>query len=340
MHVDPVCDIAQMLVDSLNLPIFIGETKVRIGVSIGVTFYPMDDNDSAGLIRDADLAMYQAKSDGRNCYRLHSHELRNQVSMRTALKSQLHYALERNELSLHYQLKVDRGGKKIMGVEALLRWNNTTFPNVTPMDFIPLAEETGLIIPIGEWVLATACRQFKSWLDQGTDPGILAVNLSAKQFKQVDLFDMIHKILITTELPPARLELEITESMAMQNAEDSIIILDKLRMLGISIAIDDFGTGYSSLSYLKRFPVQRLKIDQSFVEDIESCSDGAAIVSAVIAMARSLNLEVTAEGVETSEQMDKLISLNCDEYQGYLFAKPITADKLGEMLRARKIIEG
>jgi len=335
LHVDPACDIAQKIVDSINVPIFIGKIKVHVGASVGVTFYPMDDTDSAGLIRDADLAMYKAKSDGRNCYRLHSNELRNLVSIRTELKSHLHFALERNELSLHYQLKVNRSGEKIMGVEALLRWNNAAYPLVSPADFIPLAEETGLIIPIGEWVLATACRQFKMWLDEGLEPGILAVNLSTKQFKQVDLFEMIDKILIETGLSPSRLELEITESMAMQNADESVIILEKLRGLGVSIAIDDFGTGYSSLSYLKRFPVQRLKIDQSFVEGIESDTDGAAIVSAVIAMARSLNLEVTAEGVETEQQMTKLVSLNCDEYQGYLFSKPIAANKLGELLHTQ-----
>ena len=334
LHVDPVCDIAQKVIDSISMPMFILDTKVNIGASIGVTFYPMDDNGSDGLIKDADLAMYQAKGDGRNCYRLHSDELRNQVSTRTALKAELRYALERNELSLHYQVKVDHGGKKIMGVEALLRWNNAAFPTVSPLEFIPLAEETGLIIPIGEWVLATACRQFKAWLDAGFDPGILAVNLSAKQFKQPDLFEMIEKILLDTGLNASRLELEITESMAMHNAEESIIILDKLRVLGVSIAIDDFGTGYSSLSYLKRFPVQRLKIDKSFVQDIESDTDGSVIVSAVIAMAKNLRLEVTAEGVETQLQMSKLTSLNCDEYQGYLFARPISAVKLGELLQA------
>lgn len=335
LHVDPVCDIAQKVVDSISAPIYIMDAKVHVEACIGVTFYPMDDRDSEGLVRDAGLAMNQAKAEGRNCYRLHSNELRNLVSVRTALKAQLRYALERRELSLHYQLKVNQGGIKIVGVEALLRWNNASYPNISPVEFIPLAEETGLIIPIGEWVLDTACRQFKLWLDEGLEPGVLAVNLSAKQFKQPDLFETIHRVLMETGLSPSCLELEITESMAMHNADESIVILEKLRMLGVSIAIDDFGTGYSSLSYLKQFPVQRLKIDQSFVQDIESDHDGSPIVSAIVAMAKSLGLEVTAEGVETQQQMSKLSSLNCDEYQGYLFARPVTADKLGELLHAQ-----
>ena len=335
LHVDPVCNIAQKVVDSVCAPILVMGSKVHVGASIGVTFYPMDDNDCEGLIRDADLAMYQAKADGRNCYRLHSNELRKQVSVRTALKAQLHYALERNELTLHYQIKVNPDGKKITGIEALLRWNNATYSNVSPAEFIPLAEETGLIIPIGKWVLETACRQFKLWLDEGLEPGVLAVNLSAKQFKQSDLFEMIQSVLMETGLNPARLELEITESMAMHNADESIIILAKLRDLGVSIAIDDFGTGYSSLSYLKRFPVQRLKIDQSFVHDIQTDHDGLTIVSAIIAMAKSLDLEVTAEGVETEQQLSKLRALDCDEYQGYLFARPVESGKLSELLQAQ-----
>jgi len=314
--------IAARILGELAKPFKIADHQLHADGSIGIALYPTDGGNAETLMRNADTAMYHAKESGRANYQFFSAQMTERVSRRLSTETDLRRALERGEFSLHYQPLIDLAGGRVSGAEALLRWPQTDKRFMSPAEFIPIAEDTGLIIPLGEWVLLEACSQAQVW--QAQCPGLrISVNLSARQFRQKDLIGMIERVLGETGLAPALLELELTESMLMHHAEETIGILKRLDEMGVHLAIDDFGTGYSSLSYLKRFPIHSLKIDRSFVRDISSDPDDAAIVTAIVAMARSLNLSVTAEGVETEEQAAFLRSLACHQAQGYHFGHPM-----------------
>ena len=308
---------------------------VRIRLSGGVALHLSADADIEALLKNADLATIQAKRDGGDAVRFFEADMDARASQRIKLLSHLHNALERNELFLHYQPQVELGGARIVGVEALLRWRNPELGLVSPAQFIPLAEESGLIDAIGDWVLRQACAQGAQWRRAGLPPLVIAVNLSTRQFRQSRLVERIEDILRDSGLPAQHLELEITEGMLMQNPELATATLHALHRLGVRISIDDFGTGYSSLSYLKRFPVHALKIDQSFVRDLPGNTDDIAIVTAIVSLATSLRLGVIAEGIETAEQHAFLLGLNCPLGQGYLFSRPVAPEEIAAKLGAQ-----
>ena len=314
-----------------EMPFQLMEHEFYITASIGVSLYPNDGDKAEILLRDADTAMYRAKEKGRNNYQFFLPEMNVEVSERLELESGLRRALDRNELLLHYQPQVDLITGQIIGMEALLRWRHPDRGMIPPGQFIPVAEDTGLIVPIGEWVLQTACMQNKAWQSVGIDPIRMAVNLSARQFQHPNLVGTVSRALRDSGLDPDYLELELTESI-METAEAAIMVLRELSQMGIEISLDDFGTGYSSLSYLKRFPINKLKIDQSFVRDLTTDSEVVAIVATIITLARSLRLKVIAEGVEKDEELSILRSLDCDEIQGYLFCPPLPAEEATALL--------
>ncbi len=333
---EEIARVAEKLLQSIAVPAELSGHVLHLSTSIGVTVYPQDHHDADSLLRNADLAMYHAKQEGRNNAQFYSPDMSERTEKRVDLLTRLRGAIARNELLLHYQPQVDVRSGRITGVEALLRWNDPERGLVPPGQFIPLAEDTGLIVPIGEWVLREACRQLKQWLDAGLAPLTMAVNLSPRQFRQKDLVETVAAILAETGLPPYRLDLEITESTVMYRTEEAAASLRALHELGVQISLDDFGTGYSSLAYLHRFPVHTLKVDQSFVRDIRSDRDDAAIVSTVITLARQLNLKSLAEGVETKEQLAFLRSRGCDAYQGFLFCRPQPAAEIGALLASHR----
>ena len=328
----------QRIVDVFARPFAVGEQELFVTASIGVASYPQDGKKFDVLLKNSEVAMYRAKDLGRNTFQFYTAEMNARVSERLALESWLRRAVERNELLLHYQPQVDLRTRHIFGAEALVRWQHPKLGMVSPGKFIPLAEQTGLIVPIGEWVLRTACAQNKAWQDAGLPPIAVAVNISARQFREKSLLNSVAAILKETGLDPKFLELEVTEGVIMHDAEAVIAILQQLNAMGVTLSIDDFGTGYSSLSYLKRFPVDRLKIDQSFVRDITLGADSAAIVQAVITLGHSLNLRVIAEGVETAEQLQFLMQRECDEKQGYLFSRPVPAEEFRKLLEERRML--
>ena len=330
-----VAKIIKKLSKIFETPFQLMENEFFITASIGVSVYPNDGNQSEILLRDADTAMYRAKEKGRNNYQFFLPEMNVEVSERLALDSALRRALDRNEFLLHYQPQVDLITGRIVGMEALIRWRHPDRGMVSPGKFIPLAEDTGLIVPIGEWVLRTACMQNKAWQSIGIDPIRIAVNLSARQFQHPNLVESVSQALWDTGLDPQYLEFELTESI-METAEAAITVLRKLSGMGIEISLDDFGTGYSSLSYLKRFPIGKLKIDQSFVRELTTDSEVVAIVSTIITLARSLRLKVIAEGVEKDEELSILRSLDCDEIQGYLFCRPVPAEEATTLLLEKR----
>ena len=330
--------IAATIQESLSEPFRINEHELMITCSIGISISPRDGEIAQTLIKNADLAMYQAKEQGRNRAHFYTGEMNARSLSRMTMEKHLRRALERNELFLCYQPKVSLLSGQITGMEALVRWQSPELGLVLPAGFIPLAEETGLIEPIGEWVLETACRQNRSWQDSGLQAIAVAVNLSPCQFRQKNLVRIIERILRESALESRYLELEITESLVMQNLDRATTILNELKALGTTLSMDDFGTGYSSLSYLKRFPFTKLKVDQSFVRDITSEPNSAAITQTIIAMAHSLHLKVIAEGVETTGQLNYLRMHNCDEIQGYLFSRPIIADEFCTLLRENRIL--
>jgi diguanylate cyclase (GGDEF)-like protein len=327
-NVDDAANIARKVHETLKIPFTIGERELFITTSIGISMYPSDGLDPETLVRNADTAMYRAKDSGRDNYQMYAPAMNARAVERLALENMLRRAVENDELVLFYQPLVLAETKRVVGVEALIRWQHPDLGLLSPAHFISAAELSGLIVPIGNWVLRTACRQTKLW-QKRIDPDLsVSVNLSARQFQQANLIDEVRTVLEDTGLPPRKLELEITESNAMQNAENTIHTLRELKQLGVCIAMDDFGTGYSSLNYLKRFPFDTLKLDRSFVRDVCTESSDAAIVSAAIAMAHSLNLHVVAEGVETQEQLEFLKQQKCDRIQGYLFSPPLPLEKI------------
>ncbi len=336
-HVTSIQDVGHMasrIINEMKEPIIIGSHTLGITISIGIVVYPDDGEDVITLMKNADAAMYHAKEMGRNNYQFFTAEMNARIGEQLQLETQLRRALDNGELSLHYQPQVDLHSGRVLGVETLLRWNSTELGAVSPARFIPVAEESGLIIPISQWMLRSACAQLRRWEDEGISGLRVAVNLSALQFRQADFVESLEQLVTELAIRPQQLELEITESTLMESAGHTIDNLNLLRQHGFPIAIDDFGTGYSSLSYLKRFPVDRLKIDQSFVRDIDNNPDDAAIVSAIIAMARSLNLQVIAEGVERLEHRAFLQGLRCHEAQGYLYSQQLAAGEVETILRA------
>lgn len=317
---------------SLGEPCEIKGNEITVTASVGAAMYPHDASDPESLVRLADVAMHRAKEMGRNGYQFYREEMTARIRNRVALEAGLRRALERGEFELYYQPQFRVTSRQVIGMEALIRWENPSLGIVSPDKFIPLAEETGLIVPIGAWVLHTACAFAEEVRRGGLGEMIVAVNLSARQFRQKDMVRSVAAILADTGLDPRLLELEITESMVMHNVEEVFATLRELQAMGVKLSVDDFGTGYSSLAYLKRFPVHRLKIDRSFVKDIGTDSDDTAIVRSIIALAHALQLEVIAEGVETSAQLDFLREAGCEQVQGYLLSRPLTSVRLREFL--------
>jgi diguanylate cyclase (GGDEF)-like protein/PAS domain S-box-containing protein len=325
--------VARKILAATLRPVELLEQDCRVTASIGINLYPADAQDEQSLMKNADMAMYQAKEEGKNNFQFFSQEIRSHSLERMALETNLRHALERNELSLHYQPKIDIQTRRITGVEALLRWNSPALGQVSPAQFIPVAEETGLIVPIGRWVLRTACEQSAAWQHAGLPPVCMAVNLSARQFTDEALAEDVTQAVRDSGIDPCTLELEITEGMVICNPERALAVLTCIKAMGVRLAIDDFGTGYSSLGQLKNFPVDTLKVDRSFIRDLARSADDRAITQAIISMGKSLSLNVVAEGVETLEQLEFLRRSACDEMQGYYFSKPITAEAFGHMLR-------
>ena len=319
--------VCRKIIQALEQPLEIQGQEIYATTSIGVTFFPSDATEVTGLIRNADVAMYRAKDEGRNKYHLFTADLNAKAVERLSIESALRHAIERDELFLCYQPKINLQTGDVLGVEALLRWQHPLRGLVSPVDFIPVAEETGLIVPIGDWVLRRACEDALRWSAAGIDNVNVAVNLSARQFRQGDLQKTIEGLLYELEFDPNRLELEITESLLMDDTEASQVALYDLKALGLGIYLDDFGTGYSSLAYLKKFPIDGLKIDRSFIRDIPGDSDDEAITRAIVALSAALRLKVVAEGVETQSQLDFLLQEGCDEVQGFLFSKPLAYDQ-------------
>jgi diguanylate cyclase (GGDEF)-like protein/PAS domain S-box-containing protein len=335
-HPEDAVKVAEKIIAAVQKPMSIGGMPIDVSASIGIALYPVDGNDPESLLRNADSAMYRAKESGRNTYQLCTDEMKGRALQRLSLETKLRRALQEEQLVLHYQPQISLTDGKVIGAEALLRWNDPERGWVFPGAFIPVAEESRLILPIGEWVLRTACAQMREWRDRGLDLPRLSINLSPRQFQQQDLVENVRRVLEETKLDAKALEIEITEGTAMANAEATIETLHALRELGCSISIDDFGTGYSSLSYLKRFPITCVKVDGAFVRDLTRNEGDAAIVSAVIAIARSLKLRVIAEGVENEEQLTFLRKRRCDAAQGYYFSRPVEAEGLADFIGDRR----
>ena len=323
----------QKIREAVSSPIRIEGHELVLTCSIGIGIYPKDGSNAETLLKNADAAMFRVKEQGRNGFQFYTSELNARVVARMIMETRLRRALENGELTVHYQPQVDLATGRVNGMEALLRWRNPELGMVSPAAFIPLAEETGLIVPIFEWVLETACAQTRSWQDAGFVPLTLAVNLSPVQFRARDLCATVDRIVRKTGLPPGFLELEIIESMIMHDVESAIAIMNELKQSGLKLAMDDFGTGYSSLSYLKRFPFDKLKIDISFVREVTTDPESAAIARSIIAMGHNLNLRVSAEGIETAGQLSYLRSQGCDEMQGFFFSKALPAEEFEELLR-------
>jgi diguanylate cyclase (GGDEF)-like protein len=328
--------VARKILAALAAPFAVGGHQLYVSTSIGVSVYPRDAGDARTLTRSADTAMYHAKNRGKNGFEVFQPAMEERAQKRLKLEANLRRALERGELQLHYQPQIDLRSGRVVGVEALARWHCRELGQVSPAEFIPVAEESGIIVALGKWVLQSACRQAAAWRDAGLLDTIehVAVNLSARQTKDAGLMDEILALLHETGLPARLLELEITEGVLMENINANLDLLHRFQAAGIHLSIDDFGTGYSSMSYLKRFPIDQLKIDRSFVHDVPG--DGEAIATAIIAMAHSLDLTVVAEGVETAAQLAFLRKAGCDIMQGFYFARPMPVDELTALLRLRR----
>lgn len=332
--------VSRRIRQSTDRTVLVDGDDVKVNFNIGIAVYPGDAESALGMVKCAEEAMYCAKQHGRNNIQFYTSSMNTATFESLTLEASLRRAIENDELAVFYQPKVEIATNKIIGMEALVRWKHPELGMVSPAQFIPIAEETGLIIPIGEFVLRTACRQNKLWQEQGLDPIRMAVNLSSIQFRRPDLFDNVIGVLEEFKLDPEWLELEITESILLKNVEATISALHRLKRAGIHLSIDDFGTGYSSLSYLKRFPVDTLKIDQSFIREVTSNADDASITTSIILMGHSLKLKVIAEGVETKSQLAFLRVLECDEVQGYFFSAPVPAEEATALLETSFAKEG
>ena len=331
---DAIASICEKILLRLADPFAVDGHDLATSFSIGVAVYPQDGLDAETLLKHADTALFKAKEGGRNTYRFFNDAMNSDAVEHLFMREGLRRAVERGEFVLHYQPQIGLG-KRMIGAEALVRWNHPELGLLPPQRFIPTAEETGLIVPIGEWVLREACRQAVAWQQAGIADFVMAVNLSAVQFKRGDLAQTVASVLAETGLDPARLELELTESTLIQDTESALATLHRLKALGIKLSIDDFGTGYSSLSYLKRFNVDKLKIDQSFIRNLGSDPDDAAIITAIVQMAKGLSLKTIAEGVETEGMLTRLHELGCHEWQGYHFARPLPAEEFIAYVKAQ-----
>lgn len=331
--------VAERLIEALSKPLTLGQHEITVNASVGIAIYPENGTDAESLLRSADMAMYFAKRDGGGGVQFHTEAMHSAALRRLTIENHLRAALERGELDVHYQPQVDVTTGDVVGVEALARWHSEYLGEVAPVDFIPIAEDTGLILTIGEWVLRTACAQCKAWHDEGI-PLRMAVNVSVRQFAQNGFPARVSSILSQTGLDPSSLELEITESVLMKEGASALGLLKELKGLGLKLAIDDFGTGYSSLNYLRQFPIDHLKIDRAFVCHTTADAGERAIATAVIAMGQSLNLRVTAEGVETASQLRFLSEHSCNEAQGYLVSRPLPPAEAGRFLRKHLLESG
>jgi predicted signal transduction protein with EAL and GGDEF domain len=327
--------VAQHLLSTFSTPMELAGQECRITGSIGIAMYPEDGEDEQTLMKNADIAMYLAKAEGKNGARFFSRDIKTPSIDRLKIENSLQHAVARNELCLHYQPKLDVSSGRVAGVEALVRWTHPEFGLLPPMQFIPLAEETGLIIGIGKWVINTACQQNMAWQHAGLPPVSMAINVSPRQFSDPNLLQDIDDALANSGMDPKYLQVEITESMVMLNVDRAIRVLDAIQSRGVRLAIDDFGTGYSSMSMLKRFPIDTIKIDRSFVRDLPDNSEDKAIAQAIISMGKALGLTIVAEGVETLEQDAFLREHACDEIQGYLFSKPLPPENISQLLKMK-----
>ncbi len=328
---EDVVEIIGCIRENLNRSLKLDEQELFASASVGVSMFPDDGKESNSLIKNAGAALYLAKKSGGNAYQFYTADMHARASKRFALETSLRHAVDNEEFLIHYQPRVEIDSLQIIGVEALVRWQHPELGLISPAEFIPLAEETGLILPLGEWVLRTACRQNRKWQDKGFPAISVGVNISAGQFQQQDLAETVIRILNEVGLAPGYLELELTESSIMSNV--AVDVLTGLKRQGVTVSVDDFGTGFSSLSYLKRLPINSLKIDQSFVRDLTTDPDDAALVMAIVTLAHNLRLRVVAEGVETKEQLRFLRLLRCDEIQGYLISKALTVEALETLLQ-------
>jgi diguanylate cyclase (GGDEF)-like protein/PAS domain S-box-containing protein len=329
--------LAERILDTLTSPFDVAGSRLHVGASIGISLFPSDGEDSSSLLKNADAAMYRAKEAGGGTYQYYSPDMGAHAFRRLTLENNLRQALERSEFVLHYQPQVEAHSGRIIGCEALLRWQHPEQGLMSPAEFIPLLEETGLIVPVGRWVLETACAQLAAWQREGHHAIVLAVNIASRQFQEPGLAALVGELLQRHAIQPRQLELEITESTLMRHIATTADTLDTLAQLGVRIALDDFGTGYSSLSYLRRFPIDTLKVDRSFVRDIPGDADDTAIARAIIALAQSLHLHVIAEGVETRDQLTFLCDLGCESMQGYLFSRPVPAEAFARLLSSTQL---
>jgi len=335
--IDTAMQMAETMIQALSLPFNCGEHELHITTCIGASIYPDHSTDVDSLIRNADMAMYRAKSGGQNSFQFYIPNMQEQSFQRLLMENNLRRAIENNELMTYYQPQIDITTNKIVGLEVLLRWKHVSLGSIPPSKFIPLAEETGLIVAIGTWVLRQTCLQMIAWQNMGLPPIKIGVNLSIKQLQQKDFLSSLNQILEETKINPQFLELEITEGIMMDDVAEKIALLNKFREMGIKLSIDDFGTGYSSLSYLKNLPIDTIKIDRIFIEYIAHNEHDCAIVASIINLSHSLNLKVIAEGAETVEQVNLLRSLGCDQIQGYFFYKAMPVDEIEVLLRAQGI---